>query len=301
MNEISIAVAIATTGRPEVLSQTLAELARQSRLPDRVAVCPAKPGDFDAQGATGLPFQVEVVKSPDIGLTIQRNALIRSLEDVEVIIFFDDDFFPNINFIQQCFDIFSRNEDIVVATGKVLADGATGPGISPDEARTIIANDMAANPLDKLSETLGPASNGYGCNMALRASVIRREHLRFDESLPLYGWQEDVDFCIALSRYGRQVRSERCRGVHLATKGGRNSGVKFGYSQIANPVHIWRKGNMQAGRAVVQITRNIASNFVRSAWPEPWVDRRGRLRGNFLAAADLIRGRLTPQNIKQLS
>ena len=33
-------------------------------------------------------------------------------------------------------------------------------------------------------------------------------------------------------------------------------------------------------------------NIVRSPWPEPYVDRRGRLRGNLLALRDLMTGRM---------
>jgi hypothetical protein len=45
------------------------------------------------------------------------------------------------------------------------------------------------------------------------------------------------------------------------------------------------------------IARNLVANAVRSLRPEPWVDRRGRLRGNVLAVADLVRGRLDPRRV----
>jgi hypothetical protein len=41
-------------------------------------------------------------------------------------------------------------------------------------------------------------------------------------------------------------------------------------------------------------------NMVRSLAPEPWVDRRGRLRGNLIAIADLLRGRMHPMRAAEL-
>jgi hypothetical protein len=46
--------------------------------------------------------------------------------------------------------------------------------------------------------------------------------------------------------------------------------------------------------------QNIASNAVRSLWSEPDIDRRGRLVGNLVAFADLLRGQIDPQRIESL-
>ena len=121
--------------------------------------------------------------------------------------------------------------------------------------------------------------------------------LRFDENLPLYSWLEDVDFCRALTPHGVIVRCTALRGVHLGTKRGRTSGLRFGYSQIANPIYLARKGTLAWWRAARQIARNVVANVARAPRPEPWVDRRGRLRGNVLAATDLIARRLDPSRI----
>jgi hypothetical protein len=87
------------------------------------------------------------------------------------------------------------------------------------------------------------------------------------------------------------------RGVHLGMKSGRQSGLRLGYSQIANPVYLVRKGSFAWRRAMGQIGRNIAMNVALSLRPEPYVDRRGRLRGNVIAIRDLARGRLHPRRI----
>jgi hypothetical protein len=42
-------------------------------------------------------------------------------------------------------------------------------------------------------------------------------------------------------------------------------------------------------------------NLARSLRPEPWVDRRGRMKGNWLALRDWLLGRMHPRNILTLS
>ena len=64
----------------------------------------------------------------------------------------------------------------------------------------------------------------YGCNMAFRTAEIGS--VRFDERLPLYGWQEDLDFCGALRSSGRIVKTDIVWGVHLGTKRGKGSEVR---------------------------------------------------------------------------
>ena len=95
--------------------------------------------------------------------------------------------------------------------------------------------------------------------MAFRAKSIGT--LRFDERLPLYGWQEDIDFCGALSATGRIVWTNLIWGVHLGTKVGKVSGVRLGYSQIINPIYIMSKGNMPLWYA--------ARLALRIFWPMP--------------------------------
>ena len=41
-------------------------------------------------------------------------------------------------------------------------------------------------------------------------------------------------------------------------------------------------------------------NIVHAPRPEPYVDRRGRLRGNMLAMLDLIRKRMAPERVLDL-
>jgi hypothetical protein len=76
--------------------------------------------------------------------------------------------------------------------------------------------------------------------------------------------------------------------------------VLLGYSQIANPVHFMRKKSVRPPPLLRLMTKNVLANIFKSLRPEPWVDRRGRLRGNLTAFADLLRGRLAPGRILEL-
>jgi hypothetical protein len=77
--------------------------------------------------------------------------------------------------------------------------------------------------------------------------------------------------------------------------------VRFGYSQVANPLYLFRKRHgYPLSWAVDHIVRNMAMNIVRSIYSEPYVDRRGRLRGNILALCDLMAGRMFPERILDL-
>jgi GT2 family glycosyltransferase len=295
-----IAVAIPTIGRAAILRETLRELARQTRPPDRVLVCGAQPADVAgaeaaAPGLTGPDGRGVTVLLAPPGLPRQRNALIRHAEGADIIVFFDDEFLPDPDYLAVVEQAMAADPAIVVATGLVLADGIGGPGLSPAEGRAVLAGSGAPTP------AIAPAFSGYGCNMALRLAPMRAHDLWFDERLPLYGWQEDVDLCRRLAAFGGVVRLRAARGVHLGVKSGRGSGLRLGYSQVANPLYLAGKRlGYPLGRAVTHLGRNVAMNLARAAWPEPHVDRRGRLRGNLLALRDLLTGRLMPERILEL-
>ena len=208
-------------------------------------------------------------------------------------LFIDDDFWMSKTYIAELERIFSTNRDIAAVTGLVLADGATSQGISIAEANRYLAEHV---PAAVTSMRDVPAT--YGCNMAFRASKIR--DLEFDERLPLYGWQEDVDFSAQLRPRGRVVTTDLVWGVHLGTKKGKISGVRFGYSQVVNPLFIVRKGNMSSPRALRLIAKNIIANVVKSALPERYIDRWGRLKGNMIGLVHAARGKLDPMHALKL-
>jgi GT2 family glycosyltransferase len=292
---MNIVVGIATAGRREVLSETLQHLTRQTRLPDAVLICPSAAEDVDEASIGALPLEIRIVAG-NKGSSAQRNAILDQAKTADLIVFFDDDFLPRSDFLAEAAGLFEREADVVVATGLVLADGIHGPGISVADARAILDADPGARP-DNVAQ---PAFNAYGCNMVFRVSAIAAERTRFDERLPLYGWQEDVDFCRRLASRGRIVKSPALRGVHLGNKRGRTSGLRFGYSQVANPLYLRNKGTVGLKWALRLMGGNIAANILGSLKRQGLVDRRGRLKGNLIALGDFVRGRLDPMRVLDL-
>jgi len=294
--KLNIVVGIATSGRREVLALNMSVLARQSRLPDRVVICPVKPADVDDVALTNFPKPTLVVSGP-VGLPAQRNRILAECAQDDIIVFFDDDFFADDRYIENLEALFASRPNIVAVTGTLIADGAKGPGLSAEEGLKLLSSPPAS--ADAAGDLIAYYGT-YGCNMAFRLRPVVEHRILFDENLPLYGWQEDIDFSLRVRPHGEIVKSAALRGVHLGIKLGRTSGVRFGYSQIANPVYLIRKGSMSWQHANKLMWRNIAANIVRSFFPEPWIDRKGRLKGNLLALIDIIRGRSSPGRILQL-
>jgi glycosyltransferase involved in cell wall biosynthesis len=286
-NTQNIAVIVATIGRPDVVSSTLRWLlARQTLKPSRVIVsCVDRADAGDLVTLEG----VEVVTGPK-GLPCQRNTALNLLcGDTDMVVFFDDDFVADPAWLAAAADTFAAEADIIAFTGLVLADGIKGPGLSFDAAVTLVeAGATGVNWV--LREPYSP----YGCNMAFRFAALGDK--RFDERLVLYGWLEDRDFAASLAKSGgRLVKCAAARGVHMGTKRGRIQGLQLGYSQVINPLYMLRKGTLSRWQAAAHLLRNLSSNLVFSLKPEPYIDRRGRLRGNLMGLRDALRGQLEPE------
>jgi GT2 family glycosyltransferase len=295
MPPLRIAVGIATCGRAAVLAETLAHVRQQTQRPHRIVICHTS--DEDVAGVEQYDG-VELVRGRK-GLPAQRNRIIEAVGDCDLLIFFDDDFLASPQYVAVACAVFTADPTIVASTGMPIMDGVKGPGIDVMEARALIAADVQQRDPHAASDVM-TAPHGYGCNLAIRLTTARQHNILFDERLPLYGWSEDVDYTHRLKRYGQIVKLARARGVHLGTKLGRSPGRRLGYSQVANPVYLWGTGSYSWGRALRSVGRNFVANFLRSFRPEPWIDRRGRLRGNALAFVDWTRGRMAPERILEL-
>jgi len=294
-HRLRLVVGIATVGRRATLHETLTEIARQTRLPERVIICPAGSEDVDHAAFRQLPYEIEIISS-GLGLPRQRNAILRQADSYDAVVFFDDDFFPATTYLSNAEALLIDRPDVILATGKLLADGIHGPGFSADNARRLLASSPEPPGVGALRDYYGV----YGCNMLVRLAPVRDHRIAFDEALPLYAWQEDIDFSRQMAPYGRIVRAEGLTGIHLGVKGARTSGVKFGYSQIANPTYLIRKGTMSLKFGLRTMSRNLLSNFAHLVRPEPHVDRWGRCKGHLRALFDLGTGRLHPGRILEL-
>lgn len=298
-----LAVIIASKGRADELGDWIGHMRRQSRKPAVMIWAVHSDDDLPDIAATARDGSIAsddtpllVVKSKP-GSSSQRNAgLAAAPDDIDIVAYFDDDYTPSDTCIERIEQFFQDFPDILGATGLLLADGINSPGISAENALALVA-DHDAKPA---TATVCKARYGlYGCNMAYRRAAL--SGISFDEQLPLYGWQEDIDFSRQVAARGTICWTNAFAGVHRGTKRGRTSGTRFGYSQIANPVYLYLKGTMSARVMMRLMFRNVLANHAKALRPEPWVDRIGRVRGNWHALTDLLAGRLHPSRVVDMA
>ncbi|ESY88988.1 glycosyl transferase [Mesorhizobium sp. LNHC220B00] len=290
---MKLIVIIPTLGRNEQVARLLSYLSGQTRLPDEVVL--SAPDATHVELPESCPFPVSLVFGPK-GLAAQRNtALVPALGRCDIITFFDDDFVPSAEYLEQIEKAFAENDGWAVVMGMVVRDGATNAGLTWEAAEAALRE---AEGKKHEGPLVVDHVGAYGCNMSLRSSLVG--DLRFDERLVLYGWQEDIDFTSQMRSKGRVVCVTSISGVHLGIKTGRVSGERFGYSQVANAIYLVRKGSVPASFALPLMFRNIAANLARSLRPEPYVDRRGRLKGNMLAILHVAMGRIEPEYILKI-
>ena len=302
-------VIVATKGRAPEVSYLLDALLQQESGVDGIYVIGAEPADL--AGLDSHPIHhityVRLLIAPTAGGTFQRNYGVDALLSDEIVaagnqpwcaVFFDDDFRPERNWLAACSELFQSDPNVVALTGRVLADGVKGDGLTETQARDYLSGATAPQTHWASGSTRRLISCVYGCNMAFAERAIRS--CRFDEALPLYGWQEDQDYTAQAARLGTIVYEPTCVGVHLRSKRGRTSGLRLGYSQIANPVFLMKKRTMRARKAFGLIVRSVLSNAVHSIGAHPLVDYRGRLKGNLLACIDLLCGNSHPGRVLKI-
>ncbi len=289
---MKIAVIVASVNRGAEIGQLLAQLDRQSLPPSAIILSVEKPEDLPVP----LDPAVQVVMGRK-GLTAQRNrGLELALPASDAVVFFDDDFLPGETALAGMAALFESEPDIAGATGFVIKDGINLGGLSYEEAMEALAAYAQAGLPAELRNVV--TDEAYGCNMAFRTASVGAS--RFDENLPLYAWQEDVDFAGQLRLKGRMVRTTAFAGVHRGVNKGRSPGVPLGFSQIVNPVYLVRKGTMRPAKAADLMIKNILANHGKALFPEAHVDRRGRVKGNWLGFMHLLSGKADPMQVLRL-
>lgn len=299
-------VIVATKGRPKETFTLLDYLAAQTFPIEKIVIVGSEASDVNGLETHPLAAQQKVtIKISEAGSCVQRNvgldevlALTKSVDANDwFVVFFDDDFRPANNWIESSVNFLNVRADVVGLSGWVLADGAMIGSISEGESKNILTGSSFSLKSPRFGD-MREASGLYGCNMAYRGIAV--VHTRFDENLPLYGWQEDVDFGARASKFGKLYYIKTCKGVHLGASTGRTSGVRFGYSQIANPIYLIKKGTVPKKFALRLIARNVASNTLRAITLNQSKDYFGRLKGNLLAIFDLLTLRCHPKNILKI-
>lgn len=298
-------VVIATKGRAKETEILLDYLSQQTLEPGHIFIVGSEEKDIAGLAEHPLVAQQRVeLLITSAGSCHQRNVGLDSLqpyiadlaEEDWFVTFFDDDFRPAPTWLAIAAKYMQQSSELIGVTGHVLADGVGSEfGFSEQDAKDYISG---AKPCEQhWSNTPEPQKfDGlYGCNMAIRGNAAN--HTRFDENLPLYGWQEDYDYANRASSKGDLYLMPDCKGVHLGTSSGRTSGVRFGYSQIANPIYLAKKGSMPWAVARKMMAKNIAANIFKTLTRVKIKDYPGRLKGNIRAIIHLILWKLNPQRV----
>ncbi len=305
-----VAIIIATLGRPDLVRGLLKQLEEQTRKPTYAIFSCTTDADVPGEWADlvrGRAFTSETLFGTK-GTCVQRNRALAWLHDNtaffgrgatgNIVIFVDDDFVMRNDWIEQAAREMENDANTVGLTGVLLADGAVNAGYTATDALAILAAGIPILPNGDWRRRPGAVESLYGCNMVFRAENVASA--TFDEKLPLYGWLEDYDFCARVKSLSGFRLTDSMIGVHLATKRGRTSGLRFGYSQVANPLYLARKRTMSLSFALKMLAQCVLQNVLKSVSPEPYVDRRGRLAGNIRALADAAIHRLDPRRVVSL-
>jgi len=286
-----VAVLIASYSRPEILSDTLESILKQTHTPDGIhlALCdPSHALDKWHQDSRITVHQTER------GQCKQLNTVIKDIADqYDVIAFFDDDTELDPLYLENALHAFSE-KDILSLTGSPIADG----NITREEAIELLAKDKEAQRLPKDYYDNNGHWQLYGCNMMIASSALKQE--LFDERLPDSGYMNDLDISVRVGRLGRQVCHNGCRMVHLQVPGWRPPGQRFGYAQITIAHYLHHKGIIGYREFFKMIFWNIpTSNIYHWVKGDSQIDRWGRLKGNLLAYQDIIVQNSSPETINQ--
>src|ERR1700692_3086758 len=156
-SQTRLVVGIATHNRPTILAETIAFLAKQTRQPDKIFVAYAEPADV--ADAPRLFPHVTFVQT-ELGLTRQRNAILTVARDHDILLFIDDDFYLDPHYLKITERFFVENPGVVASTGTVLADDVKGPGLTVEQAKSIVAGSDGA----RSEQRITPTFLAYGCN-----------------------------------------------------------------------------------------------------------------------------------------
>jgi GT2 family glycosyltransferase len=297
VEDVAIAIIIATKGRHEILEETLQSVRRQTWPATHVFVSVTCPEDAPAKNAWN---GINVLVGPTGG-SAQRNNAIRCVPlEVKYIAFFDDDIELHPSYLEQAVSFLEKNPDVVAISGTMLADG----NISRKAAQTLLESDGSWRSGASLRDR-GPHHILYCCNAVVRSGPLRET--LFDENLPLYSYGEDYDLSLRLKKFGRVGRLSNAVGVHLKAPAGRVSGRRYGYAMVANNWYFIQKGVCHLS-APWSYTRFVLVVVLRALWinlskalsgqleKDPW----GQIQGNLFAIFDIVCGRSSPKRILDL-
>ncbi|TLD69942.1 glycosyltransferase family 2 protein [Phragmitibacter flavus] len=292
-----LAVLIPSRGRAVELAATYRSIRRQALLPAQVVFAVTNESDIVQVDRESGEIDFCYHQS---GKTAQLNAGIRKLRpEITLVAIMDDDVELSKEYLRIVRKIFGEHQDLVGLDGHLLANG----GVDRQEALDLVNaydGNSPRSPDSDFAIRWYPSDKGlYGCCMTIRREVFN--HIQFDERLPMYSWMDDADIGIRAQRFGKCAYSPNACMAHLAVKSGRDSGIRFGFAQIMNPFYLGSTGVFQWSTVLKNhVLKAVAANLFGVMRRDKSVDRLGRLRGNWIALSNLVKGRIEPELIREI-
>lgn len=298
---MTMAVVIATRGRPQMLLDTVLDLLRQTRLPDELCIVDSGEEAMSKQEITGvcqtagLPLRYAHPAPP--GLTRQRNQGV-DLTTGEVVVFMDDD----VRLSPGCLEeVEAEFLDPRNAVGGVRVNPMFPE--SPSRASRLYCSVFGLacwSPGAKAQMTRafyprGPSHTDHtvdvaciqGYFMAYSRAVFQTN--KFDERLAGYGWREDIDFSFRVARHFRLVQTTFARCHHLKAPAARLAHQELEMMKVVNHVYLHQKNLPQTVWNRVALWWSLMGQLFRAAAlslrsPALWPACAGVARGMAAAA-----------------
>jgi glycosyltransferase involved in cell wall biosynthesis len=271
-----LTVAIPTFQRPQLLARLLADLARQSRLPDRLIVVDGEGGSPEVRAAVAdSPWpsvaRTSIIRSTRANLPFQRIAASSAAGSEGVILYLDDDLrIPCRDSVQELISTLEGSAAKTVAATADIEGIEPSSGISAARRWGAVRQSLPGEltpagvrlaPHDGIAPTVRWLRGGV---MAIRANVLSQVRVP-DVLLALaqrgWGLGEDLILACMLCRHGQIVLARRAR---------------FEHPQVANSV-AYRRDDLGFGFASAYSRRLVNDYYRGGARPLP-ADRIALLR-----------------------
>jgi GT2 family glycosyltransferase len=276
---------IATLGRPGVLRETLATVARCDPPPAEVIVV-----DGDAAGSAEPVASAAGVRydRARTGLTAQRNAGL-DMATGDVVVFVDDDTDVDPGLFAALPRAYG-DPGVAGATGRVVDRDLRRFGNMRSRWRRLVPGGGPEGSLTRfgyprrVQDETRERDVEYmlGGLMSARRDLARR--VRFDERLAGYGLLEDEDFSYRLSRVGRLRFVPDAVVVHRNVDAGRKVSParmrEFNRTVVVNRAYLFRKNFPRTPLARLEFGLLVAVLAVHRAVNGEWAGVRGLVEGS---------------------